>query len=62
MYVSHEALSIVIWLYTIIKTIIPAFLVIHSMLHPLASDCSLVVVVVVIGIFAFDCEQFIVSL
>lgn len=41
-------------------TIIPAFLVTLSLLHRVAADCPFVVVV--IGIFFFDCEQFIILL
>jgi hypothetical protein len=43
-------------------TIIMAFSVTLSLLHGVAADCPFVVVVVVIGIFFFDCEQFIILL
>jgi hypothetical protein len=41
-------------------TIVPVFLVTFSLLHLVAADCPLVVVV--IGVFTFDCEQFIILL
>lgn len=58
--VSHEALSIAISLCPIVMTIIRVFLVRLSLFHPVAADCPLVVVV--IGIFTFDCKQFLVLL
>jgi hypothetical protein len=41
-------------------TIIPAFLVKLSLLHPVTADCPFVVVI--IGIFTFDCKKFIILL
>jgi hypothetical protein len=38
-------------------TIVPVFLVTLSLLHPVTNDHRLVVVLV-IGIFLFDCKQF----
>jgi hypothetical protein len=59
--VSHEALSIVVNLYPIIMSIIiRAFLVTLSLLHLVATHSPLVLVVV--GIFTFDCKQFIILL
>jgi hypothetical protein len=58
--VSHKALSIAISLYLIIMIIIPVVFVSLSLLHSVAADCP--PVVVLIGIFTFDCEQFIILL
>jgi len=41
-------------------TIVRVFLVMLSLLHPVAADCPLVVVV--IRIFTFDCEQCVILL